>query len=145
MNARIAGYTYSHHEPASNQMYRMLFEASSLGMIVADRQGQIVLVNDALTTMFGYSRDEVIEKPLSLLLPLSPHSRQGRHRGGFGALPMSALGSGLEVIGVHRNGETFAIEATVSQLAMGSQVMTVVFVNNISNRKHMEEALRASE
>jgi two-component system sensor kinase FixL len=43
------------------------------GVAVVDRQGGIIYVNSVAETLFGYASDEVLGKPVDLLLPVQPH------------------------------------------------------------------------
>jgi PAS domain S-box-containing protein len=50
--------------------FRLAVEASPNGMVLANAEGRILLVNDRVTTMFGYERAELLEQPMEMLLPL---------------------------------------------------------------------------
>lgn len=57
-----------------------LFENATEGIILTNGAGQIVLVNPAAERTFGYSADELIDKPIEVLLPdsIKPHHHQLR-------------------------------------------------------------------
>ena len=46
-----------------------LFENATEGIILTDNQGQIVLVNPAAQRMFGYNSEELVAKPIEVLIP----------------------------------------------------------------------------
>ena len=50
-----------------------LFDASGLGIIVTDRHGRIVRLNDAFVNEFGWTRDDLIGHEFIKLLPESDH------------------------------------------------------------------------
>ncbi|MDY6876413.1 MAG: PAS domain S-box protein, partial [Chloroflexota bacterium] len=49
----------------SEEQYRRLVETMNEGMGVQDENGVFIWVNDRLCEMFGYSRDEIIGRPLT--------------------------------------------------------------------------------
>src|SRR6185436_4627630 len=111
MGAGLDEHTHSYCADASDQIYHELFEASSLGIVVLDQAGRILLVNSALVGMFGYTREELVGQPLELLLPESLRDQHVAHRAGFAILPHTRpMGYGLEVVGLRKDGGTFPIE-----------------------------------
>src|SRR5262245_48771370 len=135
MGAGLVEHTHSYCAGAADQIYRELFEASSLGIVVVDQDGRILLVNSALVSMFGYAREELVGQPLELLLPESLRDQHTAHRAAFGALPHTRpMGYGLEVVGLRKDGGTFAIEASLGHLHLDGQVAVVAFVADVSIR-----------
>src|SRR5690242_16468465 len=105
MGVGSVGHTHSYCAGAADQIYRELFEASSLGIVVVDQAGQILLVNSALVSMFGYAREELVGQPLELLLPESLRDQHAAHRAGFAAVPHARpMGYGMEVVGLRKDG-----------------------------------------
>src|SRR5262249_8734257 len=64
----------------SERRYRQLTEATLDAIVVADPQGRITLFNPAAERVFGYRADEVVGRPLTLLMPAA---YQERHERGF--------------------------------------------------------------
>ena len=59
------------------ERFRLVVEAAANAMVLLNEQGQIMLVNAAAESLFGYSRAELIGQPVEMLLPkLEPHSMQ---------------------------------------------------------------------
>ena len=50
-------------------IYKLIFETSTEGILVCDREGRIRMLNDALLTLFGYERDELLGNKMEILLP----------------------------------------------------------------------------
>jgi PAS domain-containing protein len=53
----------------SEQHIRLAVESSPCGMLLVDRRGQIVLINAEVERLFGYQRDELVGKPVEILVP----------------------------------------------------------------------------
>ena len=58
--------------------YRELLDSAPDAMVIVDVKGDIVLVNVQAELIFGYNRDELIGKPVELLVP---ERLRGRHTG----------------------------------------------------------------
>jgi diguanylate cyclase (GGDEF)-like protein/PAS domain S-box-containing protein len=54
---------------ADEERFRIAVEASPSGMLMADETGSIVMANSEVLRLFGYSREELLGKPIRLLAP----------------------------------------------------------------------------
>lgn len=62
--------------------YALAFEGAPNGFLLADESGRIRVLNAAVEKMFGYARDELIGKPVELILPPDLHAGLGLHKDG---------------------------------------------------------------
>lgn len=53
----------------AQQLFRTAVESAPNAMVMVDRSGCIVLVNDETQRLFGYPREELLEQPIELLVP----------------------------------------------------------------------------
>src|SRR5450759_2545527 len=96
---------------ALNDQFRMLFEAAPNGVMAVDAAGCIILLNAQMEKMFGYSREELIGRPVEVLVPV--RFRQGHVglRKQFAAAPqMRLLGTNRDLFGTRKDGSELAIE-----------------------------------
>jgi PAS domain S-box-containing protein len=84
--------------------FRGLFEGSPDATVIV-RDGRIELVNSQAERRFGYAANDVVGRPIELLLPEWPLAVDGRHNGA----PRT-----VQLKGRRRNGQQFPVEASVS-------------------------------
>ena len=70
-------------EAGIEKRYRKLLEAAPDAILEVDRQGQIVLVNVQAEKLFGYTRAELLGKPVESLIPERFQDPHPGHRDGL--------------------------------------------------------------
>ena len=122
---------------------RALFTALPDGVVVADRNGSILHVNDQLLEQFGYERDELLGRPVDELLPLDQRSAHRDHRRGFVAEPRTRpMGAGLELWGRRRDGDVFPVEIALGHYGADDSLIVVAAVRDVTTRRADERRLR---
>jgi PAS domain S-box-containing protein len=130
----------------SEAKLRALLESASQGIVAIDGTGQITLVNARLESMFGYSREELLDQSLETLVPAQLRDSHVGHRTRYAANPhVRPMGVGLDLTGQRKDGSRFPIEISLSYTESADGLLCVGFVTDISERKRFEEALRRSE
>lgn len=130
----------------SEARLRTYLEAASEGVVVVGRDGRIEYVNAKMEEMFGYRRDELLGHTLEILIPERYRAAHESHRSGYLENPrMRGMGIGLELTARRKDGSEFPVEVGLSAVAAADGIVQIGFVNDISVRKHAEQALRESE
>ncbi|MDP3521207.1 MAG: PAS domain S-box protein [Hydrogenophaga sp.] len=130
---------------ATEAWYRGIIEAAPDGMLVANDQGQIVMVNPQLETMFGYDPGELIGRAIEALVPDAVRARHPALRTGFlqdaGSRQMGA--GGQELRGQRKNGTVFPVEVGLSKLpALGGRgVCVCASVRDVTERHEAQQVL----
>ena len=124
-------------------LFNVLFEAASEGIIVVDEHQKIVANNIAAAQMFGYKKNELQNKPLSLLIPPKYRAAHPHHFQGF--LEHSEkrqMGHGRDLHGVKKNGEEFPVEAGLNPFEVEGKTYVMSLIIDISIRLETQRQIR---
>jgi PAS domain S-box-containing protein len=123
-----------------------IFKTSADGIMIADPQGYITMVNDAIEGMFGYARGELIGKHTADLgLKEAGNNPQGREL--IEKIVREGSAAGIEQTWTKKDGTPIAIEMNIALLKdkKGTATGSVASIRDSSERRHAEQALRKSE
>ena len=91
----------------SHTMFERLFKLAPEAVVV-DNHGLIRQVNQQAEVLFGYQREEMLGERIELLMPSRFREGHLQHRSGYFSTPtVRSMGSGVELFGLHRDGEKF--------------------------------------
>ena len=119
-----------------------LFENATEGIILTDRQGNIVLLNPAAERMFGYQSNELIDKNIETLIPDQFRKHHAGHREGFYHNPSNrVMGHGRDLYGRKQSGENIPVEVSLSHYNRDGELFVIAFVVDITTRKEIERSM----
>jgi diguanylate cyclase (GGDEF)-like protein/PAS domain S-box-containing protein len=132
-------------ESALNQSearFRSLVESAKDAIVNIDQNGYIVFWNRASETIFGYSAEEVIGKPLAMIFPedIRTAYQQGLHSVLAGETPL--IEKTIEMIGLRKNGDKFPLALSQATWQDGGAVFFTGIFRDISELKRSEEELQ---
>lgn len=115
-------------------------------MLVVGGDGSIISVNLATEALFGYSSEELVGRPVEVLLPESLAEDHRQHRVRYADAPRRReMGAGLELFARRRDGVAFPVEVSLSPLigSDGSHEV-IAAVRDVSERRQAQAALQAA-
>jgi two-component system, sensor histidine kinase len=128
-----------------SELARSALDAAPDAMIIIDRQGAIRFANRQLSALFGYEHDEVIGKPIELLMPDRFRARHVAHRDEYvKTLTVRAMGSGLDLYARRRDGTEFPVEISLSPIRDGDQELVAAAIRDTTDRIRAQVELIAA-
>ncbi|WP_421737101.1 ATP-binding protein [Caulobacter sp.] len=124
-----------------------ILKISTEAVIVMDCETRISLFSKGAEAIFGYDEAEILGQPVSVLMPSAFRDRHAGHVEAFASddaetLVMRQRGS---VVGQRKNGEVFALEASLSKRKTPRGLAFTAIVRDTSARERSQEILRQSE
>jgi len=125
---------------------KAIFESSPEPIIISDDTGNITMANRQVTRLLGYAIDELIGKPIEMLMPLRYRPAHVALRQGFeigtGARTMAF---NREVKACHQDGHEIDVEISLSSIDDQSGRLIVSSMHDLTERKNTERVIRESE
>lgn len=126
--------------------FKLVVEAAPSGMLMVRQNGTISLVNAQIEQMFGYSRDELLGRPVELLLPEHLRQRHAEQRVEFLSSPsLRPMGAAKDFFGRRKDGSRFPVDIGLNPLHLSSGISILATIIDITDRRRAEEALRESQ
>jgi len=130
---------------AQEEKFETIFNSSPDAITLVDLKGNIIECNEATLRLHGFSsRDELIGKSSFELISLKERQKASKLMASILKNPSI---KNVELTFLTKEGKEFPAEASVSPItnSSGKPVGFVAITKNISERKKIEEQLRASE
>jgi PAS domain S-box-containing protein len=124
----------------------LLLNASPDAMMVAASNGKIRQVNRQIEEMFGYSRDELVDKKVEVLMPQRFRSGHRKLRSDYFAHPkLRTMDQGRELWGLRKDRTEFPVDISLSPIHTDEGTLAILAIRDVSGHKRTEAALRQSE
>jgi PAS domain S-box-containing protein len=132
--------------PSEAQLAAILSIAAE-AIVSVDSAQRITMFNRGAETIFGYRAEEVIGRPLDILIPERFRDVHDEHVRRFGTSGVTArrMGERMEVVGVRSSGEEFPAEASISRLPGPDGPIYTVVLRDATAQRNIEAALRQRE
>ncbi len=125
--------------------FRQVVESAPNAMVLVTSTGLIKMVNAQTERIFGYSRDELLGKPVEKLMPERYRSNhQGLRMSFFAGLLSRPMGAGRDLLGLRKDGSEFPIEIGLSPIETDDGTMVLSAIVDISDRKEEEERIHTA-
>ncbi len=130
----------------SEMRFRSVVQSAIDAIILADSDGNIISWNKGAQTIFGYEEEEVMGKPLTILMP---ERYRDAHLKGLERVRRTGksnyIGKISELHGLRKDGSEFPLELSRATWKVGDKAFYGGIIRDITERKQAEEKLRESE
>jgi PAS domain S-box-containing protein len=123
------------------ERFRGLLSSAPDAIIGVDSDGRIELMNEQAARLFGWDHDELIGRPVEVLVPLAVQERHVAHRRSYLADPVARpMGLGLRLQARRRDGSEFPAEISLSTIEGDDGGTTVLAaVRDVTERLELEK------
>lgn len=119
--------------------FRTFIDAAPDAIVVVDKNGVIVFINELTEKIFGHSSDELLGQKVEILMPAKYQKEHINHRTNYFKAPRTRrMGEGKELFGRRKDGSEFSIEISLSPIITPDQAFVMSIIRDISVRKSME-------
>lgn len=123
-----------------NELFNVMVDA----VIAFDGEQNILYFNRGAEEIFGYTAGDVMGRQLTMLLPARYTEIHRAHFDHFLKSPVAsrAMGERSPIYGVDKAGREFPGEAAIAKIKRNDEVLAVVIMRDVTQRKRVEEELR---
>ncbi len=129
---------------ASEKKIRAILDTATDAIISINEKHQIVLFNNAAERIFGYAREEVLNRDLNMLIPPEYGDHSVFVKKFLENRDSKFMGKTQLLSAFRKNGEEFPIELGLSFHEMDEAITFTAIIRDISAQKKMEENLLRS-
>jgi PAS domain S-box-containing protein len=129
----------------TEERFRTLLESAPDAMVICGADGTIAFVNNQTETLFGYTRTELVGRPMEILVPPSLRATLRAKRASFFDSIEPPVGTGLELSAVRKDGSELPVEIRLSPARTAEGDVVTAAIRDVTARKEAEQALRSTE
>ncbi len=124
----------------SEERYRLVLETATDAVLTVDSRGRIHLANAAAEKLFGYTRAEMLNRPLTMLMP---EASRTRHLAAFqeylATCKRHLPWRGTEHSVLHKDGREVPVEISFGEYWAGGERFFIGIIRDLTKRKAAEE------
>ncbi len=124
--------------------YRILFEAAPAGIVLTDENGRIVGLNPFAERLLQYERQELLGKPVELIVPEESRERHERCRKNYQTSPLPTFGE-RPLKARRKDGSVIDVDLRLSPMVEDDKTLVIGSLIDISQRVRADAHLRENE
>jgi len=119
--------------------YKICFDSLIDGICIVNKKGLIVMNNSSMDDIFGYSKGELLNKKIDMLIPEAHRISHKSHFESFLKSPKKYnKGKGREFYGLHKNGSILDLEIGLNYFEHEGSFYAKALISEIGTRKQKE-------
>jgi protein-histidine pros-kinase len=125
------------------RLFHGFLEAAPDAVVIIDGDGVIAQVNSQAEKLFGYHREELVGRPLEILIPERYRGSHVAETRAYAADPRPRpMGRGLDLFGLRKDGQEFPIDVSISPLPPERGLLVASTIRDMTSHRRLEEELR---
>jgi PAS domain S-box-containing protein len=132
-------------EPASDSIRRSVFDLLPDGIVIVNLDGRIAYVNEQLSALSGYSREELLGHSIDELVPDARRAQHLAHRESYVAagLPTRGMGSNLRTRLRTKENLEMPVDIALRALETAGQMQVLAAVRETTERTRIQGRMEA--
>lgn len=119
----------------SQQLFEGVLQSAPDALVLIDSTGRIVLANRQAENIFGYPQEELLGRPIEILVPLRFREKHPAYVAGFfQTSSFRPMGGGLALHGLRKDGTEFTAEISLSAIPLESTKLVAASVRDLTGR-----------
>lgn len=131
----------------SEKRLASILEIAPEAIVASDQYGRIKLFNSGAERIFGYKSDEVVGRPIEMLIPDRFRATHGGHIKQFSSSnqPSRLMSERRDIAGLRKDGGEFPAEGSVFKLDLDDGQLFAVILRDITERRRHENELHKAK
>lgn len=118
----------------------LLLDLSPDALVIVDQAGMIVMVNEQVETVFGYTHAELVGQPLECLLPHQFRQAHIAHREHYFHTPRTRpMGMGLHLLGQRKDGTEVPVEISLRPVYLDGVSHAIGAIRDVTPQRLAEQ------
>jgi PAS domain S-box-containing protein len=129
----------------AEERFRAVVESAPNAMVMINREGRIVMVNAQTEKLFGYTRAQLLEQSVEMLVPDRFRAKHPAFRQDFFTKPQPrSMGAGRDLYGLRKDGKEVPVEIGLNPIKTAEGSFVLAAIVDITERKRAEERFRVT-
>lgn len=119
--------------------FEALFNSASIGIIVVDAHGMIVMANEFVHQQFLYTNNSMVGEVLEKLIPTRYHHKHTGYRNNYLDKPKArGMGLGMTLSALRKDGSEFPVEISLGHFNTNGIQYAIAYIVDITKRQENE-------
>lgn len=126
--------------------FRSVSETATDAIIIGDSDGKIIFWNESAQKIFGYSEEEALNKPITVIIPPDlQKDDSGLLKNIFDPKQPMTIDKTVEMEGLTKNGDKIPLEIAISHWETNNEFFFSVIIRDITEKKTTIDSLIAAK
>ena len=120
-----------------------VLESAPDTVVIVDGEGLVLFASRQITALAGYLPEELLGRPIELLMPERFRKAHLLHRGSYGRNAHTRpMGVDLELFALHKDGRELPVEISLSPIRDEGRLLIAAAIRDAAERKRAQSELR---